>query len=465
MSYLSTRTGDPNYLGYFATPEALEAAFPVGVPGAFALVGSTDTFWVWDEDSMMWVDSGNAPEATGPTGPTGATGVTGPTGATGSAGVTGAAGPTGATGVTGSTGATGVTGEVGATGSTGPTGPTGSTGPTGQDGQALNFRGAWNSIDTYDPLDSVTHDSQLWAATTTNTNSEPSDVNPDWVLIGAEGATGPTGPAGPTGATGATGTAGSTGATGPTGSTGATGPNDILIGTTTVTSGASTRILYNQAGVVGEYTLTGTGTVVVMQTAPTFATSITTPSVLATANDSGAIGASGTGFSDIFLATGALIDFGAGNSVITHSSAVLTVSTGDLRVTNDFTNARSVVTVGGTQTLSAKRFTPRIVVMADATSLTPTADTADENTQVNTQAAGALTANAPSGTPVDGQRIILRIKSTNVMTFAWNGIYRGSNTVVLPVATTGSSKTDYFAFIYNFADTKWDCVAAVYGYT
>ena len=50
----------------------------------------------------------------------------------------------------------------------------------------------------------------------------------------------------------------------------------ITIGTTTITSGTNTRILYDNAGVVGEYTLTGTGTVVAMQTAPTFLTSITT---------------------------------------------------------------------------------------------------------------------------------------------------------------------------------------------
>ena len=43
----------------------------------------------------------------------------------------------------------------------------------------------------------------------------------------------------------------------------------ITIGTTTITSGTSTRILYDNAGVVGEYTLTGSGTVVVMATGPT----------------------------------------------------------------------------------------------------------------------------------------------------------------------------------------------------
>ena len=46
----------------------------------------------------------------------------------------------------------------------------------------------------------------------------------------------------------------------------------ITIGTTTITSGTSTRILYDNAGVAGEYTLTGSGTVVAMQTSPSLIT-------------------------------------------------------------------------------------------------------------------------------------------------------------------------------------------------
>lgn len=51
---------------------------------------------------------------------------------------------------------------------------------------------------------------------------------------------------------------------------GSGGGGGITIGTTTVTSGTTTRVLYNNAGVVGEYTLTGTGTTVAMSAGPTF---------------------------------------------------------------------------------------------------------------------------------------------------------------------------------------------------
>jgi len=79
MSYLSTSPGDANNLGYFPTLAALEAAFPVGVPGAFAVIGTTDTVWVWDEATTDWVNTGNpAPGPVGPPGPPGPPGPAGP---------------------------------------------------------------------------------------------------------------------------------------------------------------------------------------------------------------------------------------------------------------------------------------------------------------------------------------------------------------------------------------------------
>lgn len=119
---------------------------------------------------------------------------------------------------------------------------------------------------------------------------------------------------------------------------------------------------------------------------------------------------------------------------------------------------------GPTGATGADGNSTRVVSMANATSFTMTADTADMNTQVNTQVAGTLTANAPSGTPVNSQKIILRIKSTNIQTFSWNAIFRGSNELSLPIATTGSNKTDYMGFAWNAADSTWDLLAANMGF-
>lgn len=63
------------------------------------------------------------------------------------------------------------------------------------------------------------------------------------------------------------------------GSGGGGGGGGITIGTTTITSGSNTNILYNNSGVVGEYTLTGTGTAVAMGASPVFTTDITSPIV------------------------------------------------------------------------------------------------------------------------------------------------------------------------------------------
>lgn len=43
--------------GWYATPEALTAAVPVGENGWWAVVGTTDTIWTWDGDTGTWVDT------------------------------------------------------------------------------------------------------------------------------------------------------------------------------------------------------------------------------------------------------------------------------------------------------------------------------------------------------------------------------------------------------------------------
>ena len=43
--------------GWYATPEVLKAAVPVGENGWWAVVGTTDTIWTWDNDTKSWKDS------------------------------------------------------------------------------------------------------------------------------------------------------------------------------------------------------------------------------------------------------------------------------------------------------------------------------------------------------------------------------------------------------------------------
>lgn len=60
---------------------------------------------------------------------------------------------------------------------------------------------------------------------------------------------------------------------------------------------------------------------------------------------------------DLLLTTGVVINIATGNWVATHTSGILTVGTGELRVTTPGTNSASVVTIGATQTLTNKTLT------------------------------------------------------------------------------------------------------------
>lgn len=50
-------SSDTHNKGYFATQAALEEAYPTAEPGDYAIVGATDTIWIWDEDTTAWVDT------------------------------------------------------------------------------------------------------------------------------------------------------------------------------------------------------------------------------------------------------------------------------------------------------------------------------------------------------------------------------------------------------------------------
>jgi hypothetical protein len=143
--------------------------------------------------------------------------------------------------------------------------------------------------------------------------------------------------------------------------------------------------------------------------------------------------------------------------------------TGTVAIANGGTGATtlagaSIVTYTGTETLTNKDIVERVVSIADGTSITINADTTDIATQANTQSVGTLTINAPTGTPVNGQKIVLRLQSTNVQTFSWNAIFAGSVDLPLPTASTGSSDYDYLGFIYNSTASKWQLLAKVFGF-
>lgn len=112
-----------------------------------------------------------------------------------------------------------------------------------------------------------------------------------------------------------------------------------------------------------------------------------------------------------------------------------------------------------TQTLTNKRVTPRVGTVSS--SATPTINT--DNVDVFTITALAvditsMTTNL-SGTPTDGQKLLIFITGTASRAITWGSSFEAS-TVALPTTTSGTSRLDV-GFIWNAATSKWRCVGYV----
>lgn len=116
----------------------------------------------------------------------------------------------------------------------------------------------------------------------------------------------------------------------------------------------------------------------------------------------------------------------------------------------------TVVGTDATQTLTNKRIDPRVVSAASASSLTPSIATAD--IYAYTALAAGLTINAPTGTPVDGDKLTFRLLDNGTArALTWNATYTVIG-VTLPT-TTVVNKTTYVGCIYNANNTRWDVIA------
>jgi len=157
-------------------------------------------------------------------------------------------------------------------------------------------------------------------------------------------------------------------------------------------------------------------------------------------NDGAALGSGTLSFSDLFLASGGLINFANGNSVITHSSAVLTVSTGDLRVTTAGTNAASVATLDGTQTLTNKTITASTNVLGTVTMTLGSDATGD----VYYRSGGSLLTRLAIGSTGDSLTVVSGIpawspKGYDLTSQTANGVTVGSGATVYAAPFFGGS--------------------------
>ena len=164
--------------------------------------------------------------------------------------------------------------------------------------------------------------------------------------------------------------------------------------------------------------------------------------------------------------TGVTTSTGSGANVLGTSPTLVTPVIGTIINTGTLTLPTSTDTLVGratTDTLTNKRITPRIGTVTTTGTVTPTGDTAD---QYNVIATGTLTIAAPSGTPTDGQKLMLRIKNNGTVVsqaVTWtttSGAYRVIGTT-LPTTTSSNATTGvaYVGCVYNSSDTFWDVLA------
>jgi hypothetical protein len=150
-----------------------------------------------------------------------------------------------------------------------------------------------------------------------------------------------------------------------------------------------------------------------------------------------------------------------GSPITTSGTLAITLSGTALPIANGGTGATtlagaSITTYSGTETLTNKRIDPRVTSAASASSLTPSIATAD--VYAYTALAANLTINAPTGTPVDGDKLIFRLLDNGTTrTLTWDATYTVIG-VTLPTSTT-ANKTSYIGCIYNANNTRWDVIA------
>jgi hypothetical protein len=220
----------------------------------------------------------------------------------------------------------------------------------------------------------------------------------------------------------------------------------LTAGTGISTSGTYPNFTVTNSAPDQTVALTGAGTTSITGTYPNFTI---------TSNDSA------TGTVTSVAATVPSFLSVTGSPITTSGTLAITLSGTALPIANGGTGATtlagaSIATYTGTETLTNKRIDPRVTSAASASSLTP--DISASDVYAYTALAAGLTINAPTGTPLDGDKLIFRLLDNGTSrALTWNATYTVIG-VTLPTATT-ISKTTYVGCIYNANNTRWDVIA------
>lgn len=110
--------------------------------------------------------------------------------------------------------------------------------------------------------------------------------------------------------------------------------------------------------------------------------------------------------------------------------------------------------IAANATVKAHRGIPRIRVQASTATLTPDVDTYNYE-RVTAQTTG-ITIAAPTGTPSDGEGLLIEITGTAARAITWNAAFEANSqySLALP-ATTVTTKTTFVTFAWSTARSKW----------
>jgi len=363
MGYLANKLGDENNLGYYATEAALISAYAVGFDGAFAIVGATDTFWVWDSGAEEWVDTNSG-------------------------------GGGGSVNFVSNVATARILGRVAA-----------GSGDSQEltKAQTLTFLNVEDGADVTDTAN-VTSAGALMDSEVTNLAQVKAFDSSDYATA-AQGSTADS-------ASQATGVE----------------DNADVTDTANVTSAGAlmdsevTNLAQVKAFDSSDYATASQGS---LADSASQATGVEdNADVTDTANVESA---------------GALMD-----SEVTNLAQVKAFDETDY------------ATPSGTETLTNKRITKRKQTVVSSATVTPSWDN-DDIVTITAQAVGLTLAN-PSGTPTDGQAIVIRILDNGTgRTITYGAAYRAIGVTLL--TTTTASKTSYLGGFWNAADSKFDITA------